>query len=68
MFAVLGRLDATCFCKEACGDEYVALANCVRNGNLFSFIKTYSKRILQVCIAHTPVQSDGYLMLSGSVW
>ncbi|CAL1131197.1 unnamed protein product [Cladocopium goreaui] len=28
-----GRLDATCFCKEACGDEYVALANCVRNGS-----------------------------------
>lgn len=26
-----GRLDATCFCKEACGDEYVSLANCVRS-------------------------------------
>eukprot|EP00434_Breviolum_minutum_P035890 symbB.v1.2.031787.t1/scaffold3728.1/size51370/2 len=28
-----GRLDATCFCKEACGDEYVSLANCVRSSS-----------------------------------
>eukprot|EP00438_Fugacium_kawagutii_P009886 Skav200530 [mRNA] locus=scaffold3153:12472:14193:- [translate_table: standard] len=28
-----GRLDATCFCKEACGEEYASLANCVRNSS-----------------------------------
>ncbi|CAE7293841.1 unnamed protein product [Symbiodinium natans] len=26
-----GRLDVTCFCREACGPEYMQLATCVRS-------------------------------------
>ncbi|CAE7412101.1 unnamed protein product, partial [Symbiodinium pilosum] len=26
-----GRLDVTCFCREACGQEYAKLAACVRS-------------------------------------
>ncbi|CAJ1342936.1 unnamed protein product, partial [Effrenium voratum] len=27
-----GRLDANCFCREACNAEYLTLASCVRGG------------------------------------